>query len=92
MKSVNGITSVVNTINPTITVGKFDLLSGVAKTTVEQYFKNGITVKTIGNKLKDILYAEGYRACNFNTSDKTAITEATSLLLILPSCLTPTNI
>jgi phage terminase Nu1 subunit (DNA packaging protein) len=70
MKSVNGITSVVNTINPTITVGKFDLLSGVAKTTVEQYFKNGITVKTIGNKLKDILYAEGYRACNFNTSDK----------------------
>lgn len=55
---------------PVVTVGKFDLLSGTAKTTVEQYFKNGITGKALGNKLKDVLYADGYRACNFDTSDK----------------------
>ena len=72
MKSVNGITSVVNTINPvpTITVGKFDLLTGTAKTTVEQYFLNCIEGTNIGNKLKDVLYADGYRACNFDKKDK----------------------
>lgn len=70
LETKNGITLVVETVASKITVGKFDLLSGTAKTTVEQYFKNGITGKTLGNKLKDVLYADGYRACNFDVSDK----------------------
>jgi hypothetical protein len=70
LETKNGITLVVETVASKVTVGKFDLLSGTAKTTVEQYFKNGITGKTLGNKLKDVLYADGYRACNFDVSDK----------------------
>ena len=70
LETKNGITLVVETVASKITVGKFDLLSGTAKTTVEQYFKNGITGKTLGNKLKDVLYADGYRACNFDNKDK----------------------
>jgi hypothetical protein len=70
LETKNGITLVVETVASKITVGKFDLLSGTAKTTVEQYFKNGITGKALGNKLKDVLYADGYRACNFDNKDK----------------------
>lgn len=83
MKSVNGITSVVNTINPvpTITVGKFDLFEVTAvneKTNtpyslVSQFGKNGIELDNIKAKMQDILSAEGYRACNFDRSDKSEI-------------------
>jgi hypothetical protein len=80
MKSVNGITSVVNSINP-ITVGKFDLFevtavnekTNSAYSLVSQFGKNGIELDNIRAKMQDVLYAEGYRSCNFDRSDKSEV-------------------
>jgi len=65
-------------VAPVVTVGKFDLFP-VSKDAnspyvlVGQFGKNGIEHDVIKSKMQDVLYANGYRACNFDRSDKSEV-------------------
>jgi len=65
-------------IAPVVTVGKFDLFPvsndvNSPYVLVSQFGKNGIEHDAIKSKMQDVLYANGYRACNFDRSDKSEI-------------------
>jgi len=65
-------------VAPVVTVGKFDLFPvsndvNSPYVLVSQFGKNGIEHDAIKLKMQDVLYANGYRACNFDRSDKSEI-------------------
>jgi hypothetical protein len=65
-------------VAPVVTVGKFDLVPVSNDVTrpyvlVSQFGKNGIEHDAIKLKMQDVLYANGYRACNFDRADKSEI-------------------
>ena len=65
-------------VAPVVTVGKFDLFPvsndvNSPYVLVSQFGKNGIEHDAIKSKMQDVLYANGYRACNFDRSDKSEI-------------------
>jgi len=72
------IASMVAPVAPVVTVGKFDIFA-VSKdinspyVLVSQFGKNGIEHDAIKLKMQDVLYANGYRACNFDRADKSEI-------------------
>ena len=79
------IDSMVNLPTPPVvskvTVGKFDLFAvtevneetNSAYSLVSQFGKNGIQKDMIQSKMQDVLYAEGYRSCNFDRDDKSEV-------------------
>jgi hypothetical protein len=75
------IASMVSPVNPVITVGRFDLFAvteiseevNTPYSLVSQFGKNGIELDNIKAKMQDVLYAEGYRSCNFERDNKEEI-------------------